>query len=231
MNNSSELLNKLKEKLLSTNGKIMMLVFGFASSITFFLTISNNNTLSFSFFRALSSGLIACFILYIVYLILSLILGKEMVNFDNNVNTTSQNNSPYIDNLESEIDVDAQNIYNRMQESSKAKENEFDYIGKSDISDDIGDLLLDSTKKEDSPSVDINSDLSYHNESSNEDSKSDDIGSIISNNADSNSKSITDDFFIDFSAPVDADPITMIAKSDPETAAKAIRTIRSKDDK
>jgi len=224
MNKFNSILENIKIMVSSVYGKLIIIVFIITTLATFFLATVQNYDIAFSFFRGIMSAIISCLVILGTYFLITKIIGKEIIEnnkksiptetdeFDLSHENTLKNNDNDNDN-----DNDSTNpTFNKDDEN----------IDKFDVNNlDIDDLDNDKTSIMDRlNSVDKNPKVSYHNDIE----SSDDVESVLSENKIKQSPidtSLSDDSFIDFSAP----PPSTGDTGDTETMAKAVRTMRSKD--
>lgn len=239
MSKFNSIFENIKKMASSSYGKLIIIIFAIISILTFFLAITQNNGVAFSFFKGIVSSIISCFVILGVYFLITKIVGKDVIENSKNY---SRHNSGETNNFSFPSDnFDVENPNEETPNEYESTPNQYNFdnntFNKDDDKIDIDNFdlgILDNSKPsiiDGLNSVDKNSKVSYHNGASEE--------STINNNNNGDSvllsdktekkrieSSLTDNSFIDFSADTSSSNVT----TDSETMAKAVRTMRSKDE-
>ena len=214
MNQFNNILENIKKMMSSIYGKLIIVIFIIIALATFFLARVQNNDTAFSFLRGIMSSIISCLVILGTYFLITKIVGKEVIesnksNDSSDISETDEFNFSNDDNSGDPVSND--NISTTSDQNDES-------MDKFDISALDGDKTSIMDKLN---SVDKNPKVSYPNKTDTSNAES--TESVSLGIKSSIGKPLSDDSFIDFSSPA---PKTT---GDTETMAKAVRTMRSKD--
>lgn len=247
MNTINNLAEKIRTFFLSNVGKIMSSVFGISLILTFIIAATQNNSIAISFIKSITSALIVCIIIYALAIILKKSL-KDIIPsdiFDKNKDKTDKEEEMYdiidddqkdkINSEKNELNNDENNdnVY-KSKDNTYEKENDENksHTDSNNKNDNIDMDIPDSNILDNISDVDKNSKVDYHN------TNNDDISSIIfgsnkgqssSSNSVSSSDSSGGFTMFDDAHPAKSQTSKGITMDDPQMLAKAVRTMRSRD--
>lgn len=215
--NINEFVPKIKKFLQSISGKCLIFIFTIAFLTTLVLSLTQKNHIIYSLLRGILSGVLASFIMYGVYIALSKLLGDPFRQI-------------FLDTKE-DAEKSADNINDVFDNNGAQNKNDFSFSSQNDHDNDKSKaedpinttslglnvpLDIDENMED---TVDKNSKVSYHN-------SNDDISSIVLG-SDNNSKGTNG---VKTSSDKESSKnVQAMSLNNPEILAKAVRTMRARD--
>ena len=215
MNQFNNILENIKKMMSSIYGKLIVVIFIVIALATFFLATVQNNDTAFSFLRGIMSAIISCLVILGTYFLITKIVGKEVIENKRSDDRSMITEADEFNFSNDEASDDATSIDNT--------NTTFEQDDESMDKFDIDDLDNDKTSIMDKlNSVDKNPKVSYPSGSDSSNIESTESVSLAKKTP--IDTALSDDSFIDFSAAAPS-----ATTGDTETMAKAVRTMRSKD--